>query len=55
LTPIVYTGNFSGGTIPRRQIYPTNEASVNDANYKVGIGGLTPATDAWASRVWWDN
>ncbi len=55
LTPIVYTGNFSGGTIPRRQIYPTNEASVNDANYKIGISGLTPATDAWASRVWWDN
>lgn len=55
LTPVVYTGNFSGGVIPRRQIYPTNEASVNDANYKTGVGGLTPATDTWASRVWWDN
>jgi len=55
LTPVVYAGNFSGGTIPRRQIYPTNEASVNDANYKIGVGGLTPATDTWSSRVWWDN
>jgi hypothetical protein len=55
LTPVVYTGNFSGGTIPRRQIYPTGEASVNDANYRTGVGGLTPASDAWASRVWWDN
>jgi hypothetical protein len=55
LTPVVYSGNFSGGTIPRRQIYPTGEASVNDANYKIGISGLTPATDTWSSRVWWDN
>jgi hypothetical protein len=55
LTPVVYTGNFSGGAIPRRQIYPTGEASVNDANYKIGVGGLTPASDSWASRVWWDN
>jgi len=55
LTPVVYTGNFSGGAIPRRQIYPTGEASVNDANYKIGVSGLTPASDSWASRVWWDN
>lgn len=55
LTPVVYVGNFSGGTIPRRQIYPTGEASVNDDNYKAGLSGLTPASDAWASRVWWDN
>jgi hypothetical protein len=55
LTPVVYTGNFSGGAIPRRQIYPTGEASVNGDNYKAGLSGLAPATDAWASRVWWDN
>ena len=55
LTPVVYTGNFSGGAIPRRQIYPTGEASVNGDNYKAGLSGLAPATDNWASRVWWDN
>jgi hypothetical protein len=52
LTPVNYNSNFSGGTIPRRQIYPASEATLNGANYKAAstsIGG-----DAWTSRVWWD-
>ncbi len=54
LTSVNYTGNFSGGQIPRRQLYPTNEASVNSANYQAGVGGLTGG-DTWSARVWWDN
>jgi hypothetical protein len=54
LTPVVYTGNFSGGKIPRRQPYPTNEGSVNSANYQTGVAGLSNG-DTWDSRVWWDS
>ena len=54
LTPIVYVGNFSGGVIPRRQIYPTGEPGLNGANYQTGVSGLS-AGDTWASRVWWDK
>lgn len=54
LTPVNYVGNFSAGTIPRRQLYPTAEASVNSANYQTGVAGLSSG-DNWASRVWWDS
>lgn len=54
LTPVVYAGNFSGGTIPRRQLYPTSEATANPANYKIGVASLTGG-DTWSSRVWWDK
>ncbi len=54
LTPINYTGNFSGSLIPRRQIYPTGEPGLNGANYQIGVSGLS-AGDTWASRVWWDK
>jgi hypothetical protein len=55
LTPVVFTGNFSGGQIPRRQIYPNSESTLNGTNYNGGVSGLTPATDSWSSRVWWDQ
>lgn len=55
LTPVVYVGNFSGGVIPRRQIYSTDEVGTNFENYKIGVSGLTPAVDGFASRVWWDK
>jgi hypothetical protein len=55
LTPIVAAGNFSGGQVPRRQMYPTSEASLNGAAYSASLSGLAPATDGWSSRVWWDN
>jgi hypothetical protein len=55
LTPVVASGNFSGGQVPRRQIYPTGEASLNPNGYAQGVSGLTPAADSWASRVWWDQ
>jgi len=54
LTPVVYPGNFTSGTIPRRQSYPTGEASANPANYKTAVTGLTGG-DTYAARVWWDK
>lgn len=54
LTPVNYTGNFSNGAIPRRQPYPTSEATLNTDSYKSAVGKLTGG-DVWASRVWWDK
>jgi hypothetical protein len=54
LTPVNYTGNFSGGVIPRRQIYPTNEGTLNTANYEEAVGRLSGG-DTWSAKVWWDK
>jgi len=54
LTPVNYTGNFSGGTIPRRQAYPTSESSTNPSNYKTASSALTGG-DVYNARVWWDK
>ncbi|MGV3559035.1 SusD/RagB family nutrient-binding outer membrane lipoprotein [Larkinella arboricola] len=54
LTPVNYTGNFSGGQIPRRQPYPTTEATLNTANYQSAAARLGSG-DNWVSRVWWDK
>lgn len=54
LTPVNYTGNFTGGTIPRRQAYPASEASTNPANYTTAVGALSGG-DNYTSRVWWDK
>jgi hypothetical protein len=54
LTPVNYNGNFTSGEIPRRQIYPSSEASNNTANYKTAVAGLSGG-DQWTSRVWWDK
>ncbi|GAC1428973.1 MAG: SusD/RagB family nutrient-binding outer membrane lipoprotein [Chitinophagaceae bacterium] len=54
LTPVVYPGNFTNGTIPRRQSYPTSEASTNPANYKTAVSALNGG-DTYAGRVWWDK
>lgn len=53
LTPVNYTGNFSGGQIPRRQPYPASESTTNPeglANAISNMGG-----DTWVNTVWWDN
>jgi Starch-binding associating with outer membrane len=54
LTAINYAGSFSGGVIPRRQIYPSSEASNNGANYATGVTSLG-GSDNWVSKVWWDK
>ncbi len=33
LTPVVYAGNVTNGTIPRRVTYPQGEASTNSTNF----------------------
>ncbi|RZK46703.1 MAG: SusD/RagB family nutrient-binding outer membrane lipoprotein [Pedobacter sp.] len=54
LTPVNYPGNFSGGEIPRRQPYPSGEATSNPDGYASGVGSLSGG-DNWSSRVWWDQ
>ncbi len=54
LTPVNYPGNFTNGTIPRRQSYPTSEASQNPTNYKTAAAALTGG-DLYTGRVWWDK
>ncbi|MCC7401556.1 MAG: SusD/RagB family nutrient-binding outer membrane lipoprotein [Chitinophagaceae bacterium] len=54
LTPVNYFGNVTGGTIPRRFTYPTNEPAVNGTNYNAAVAGLSNG-DKMTSRVWWDK
>ncbi|MEP7256994.1 MAG: SusD/RagB family nutrient-binding outer membrane lipoprotein [Flavitalea sp.] len=54
LTAINYTGNFSSGQIPRRQPYPTSEASTNTDNNKTAVTALG-GSDKWELKNWWDQ
>jgi hypothetical protein len=54
LTPVNYPGNVTGGTIPRRLIYPVTEVSNNPAGYAAGVASLSGG-DLLTSRVWWDK
>lgn len=54
LTPVVYPGNATQGTIPRRFPYPVTEAGSNTANYNVAHNAV-PGGDLLTSRVWWDK
>jgi hypothetical protein len=53
LTPISFTGSFSNGQIPRRQIFPLNEATLNGDSYQAGLSDIQGG-DNWTGRVWWD-
>jgi hypothetical protein len=53
LTPVVYTGNASGGTIPRRLIYPTEQITLDPTGYKAAIADQGP--DVFTTHVWWDK
>ena len=53
LTPVVYFGNVTNGTIPRRFTYPVSEASANSDNYVSAVSRYA-AGDRMTSRVWWD-
>ncbi|MGB7786797.1 MAG: SusD/RagB family nutrient-binding outer membrane lipoprotein [Salinimicrobium sp.] len=46
---------LNDGEIPTRYLYPVNEINLNNANYKTGVQGLTPANDKNTSKVWWDQ
>jgi hypothetical protein len=54
LTPVNYTGNFSGGQIPRRETYPSTEPANNGANYEAGVSAMG-GKDDWTTHVWWDK
>lgn len=54
LTPTNYTGNVTGGTIPRRLEYPPSEKITNGTNYNAAVA-LLPGGDKLTSRMWWDK
>ncbi|WP_449436062.1 SusD/RagB family nutrient-binding outer membrane lipoprotein [Pedobacter steynii] len=54
LTPIVYPGNATNGTIPRRFPYPVEEGAKNGINYKEASAAV-PGGDKLTGRVWWDK
>ncbi len=53
LIPVVYTGNATNGTIPRRYTYSTVEAATNATNYAAAVSDLKNG-DKMTSPVWWD-
>ena len=53
LTPINYDGNVTGGTIPRRLIYPVSEQNTNGDNY--GAAVARQGADNFTTRIWWDK
>ena len=54
LTAVVYPGNATNGTIPRRFPYPVEEAAKNGANYQAASAAV-PGGDKLTGRVWWDK
>ena len=53
LTPTNDPGNVTGGTIPRRLIWPMGEESTNADNYKAAVAAQGP--NDFTTRVWWDK
>lgn len=53
LTPVNYLGNVTGGTIPRRLVYPASETNLNTENYNAAIA--LQGADLYTTRVWWDK
>lgn len=49
----VYDGNVTGGTIPRRLIYPNGESSTNPESFEAAISRQGP--NEFTTRVWWDK
>jgi hypothetical protein len=54
LTPVVYEGQFTDGSIPRRIPYPITLPSTNSANYSAAVAALSGG-DTYSARVWWDK
>lgn len=53
LTPGPNPGS-TNGQIPRRGIYSSEEAELNQANYKEAVGRMSNG-DSFLSKVWWDK
>lgn len=54
LTPVVYPGNATEGTIPRRFPYPTAEEAGSNKEYYKAASAAVPGGDNLKGRVWWD-
>ncbi|MBD1366813.1 SusD/RagB family nutrient-binding outer membrane lipoprotein [Mucilaginibacter sp. ZT4R22] len=54
LTPVKYVGQFTDGSIPRRNPYPLGLPSTNAANYADAVSRLSGG-DVFTARVWWDK
>lgn len=55
LTPVVYPGNATNGTIPRRFPYPTAEEAGANKDYYKAAAAAVPGGDNLSGRVWWDK
>ncbi|MBL1409149.1 SusD/RagB family nutrient-binding outer membrane lipoprotein [Sphingobacterium faecale] len=55
LTPVVYPGNATNGTIPRRFPYPTAEEAGTNKEYYKAAAAAVPGGDNLSGRVWWDK
>lgn len=55
LTPVVYPGNATQGTIPRRFPYPTAEEAGSNKDYYKEASAAVPGGDNLTGRVWWDK
>ena len=53
LTPVNYPGNYSNATIPRRLIYPAEEATLDAAAYQAAVARM--GGDQFTTKVWWDG
>lgn len=53
LTPVNYTGNATGGQIPRRMLYPASESSANGPNFSEALS--RQGANSFLTRVWWDK
>lgn len=53
LTPVNIPGNITGGTIPRRLLYPPSEESVNSASLAEAIS--RQGANLMTTRIWWDK
>lgn len=52
LEPVDHPDGDTGGTIPRRLTYPTDEKSTNSENVQAAIDRQGP--DEFTTRIWWD-
>jgi hypothetical protein len=53
LTPVVYPGQFTNGSIPRRVTYPVSIPQTNPAGLAAAVADQGP--DNFTTRVWWDK
>lgn len=53
LVPVNFTGNATGGTIPRRIPYPVPEQGINKKNYDDAV--IRQGADNLITRIWWDK